>query len=228
MAPGAVSARVILCHDPLRHSPRLSICSPLKKIFYSQASLERTHFHFHYHFYFPPPGQCSIYFVSIFIKQVSVTFTKNYHHHFLIFENYLRRSGAFSFFVAAILLRLHDRVRRAGGAARPPKFLRRWKLKSVWLGNWIQVWVVKLLSCIDLNKSMSWWVDKVGCNILNVRFNKVKSWSRIQYTMWHDVSQVVASSNDCWLLIQSQKSLMIWITFCKKCFIQFHHLWRMS
>ena len=29
MAPGAVSTRVILCHDLLRHSPRLSICSPL-------------------------------------------------------------------------------------------------------------------------------------------------------------------------------------------------------
>ena len=133
----------------------------------------------------------------------------------------VRRSGDFSFLVAPILLRLHDRVRRAGGAARPPKFLRRWKLKNVWLGNWTRVKVVQLVSYIGSNKSMSSQVNKVGRNILNVRFNKVKSWSRIQYTVWHDESHGCCNSNDCWLMNHSSKCLMMWVTFVKM-FLQFH------
>ena len=132
MAPGAVSARVILCHDPLRHSPRLSICSPLKKIFYWKASQELIHFYFHFHtFNFPPPlkkksNQLSLINLSKFSHRDQKLFT----FMIIFLKIVLRRSGDFSFLVAAILLRLHDRVRRAGVAARPPKFLRRWKLKK--------------------------------------------------------------------------------------------------
>ena len=126
MAPGAVSARVILCHDPLRHSPRLSICSPLKKTFYSKASLELIHFYFHFHtFNFPPlkkfSNQLSLITLSKFSHRDQNLFTVM----IIFLKIVLRRSGDFSFLVAAILLRLHDRVRRAGVAARPPKFLRR-------------------------------------------------------------------------------------------------------
>ena len=48
MAPGAVSTRVILCHDLLRHSPRLTICPPLyfKNWFPSTSTKNSCYYHF--------------------------------------------------------------------------------------------------------------------------------------------------------------------------------------
>ena len=141
---------------------------------------------------------------------------------FFVFQFCRRCSRAFCNFLVAILLRLHDRVRWGGGAARPPKFLRRWKLKNVWLGKWTRVRGVKLFSCIDSNKSMSCQVNKVDHNILNVWSNKVKSWSRIQYTMWHDESHGCCVSQQ--LLVIEFNLFKVWwceLCFFKKCNISF-------
>ena len=98
MAPGAVSARVILCHDPLRHSPRLSICSPLKKTFYSKASLELIHFYFHFHtFNSPPLKKFSNQLSLITLSKFQSPWSKTFHCHDYIFENL--RSEVWGFFI---------------------------------------------------------------------------------------------------------------------------------
>ena len=80
--PGVVSTRVILCHDLLRRSPRLTICSPL--------FLKSSKFHFHYH---TTSTTFFLFYVQLFYESVFSFYVFIFYESFLrstFFEQFLR------------------------------------------------------------------------------------------------------------------------------------------
>jgi hypothetical protein len=87
------------------------------------------------------------------------------------------------------------------GVAAPSLSLRRWKLVSVRLEYWTQVFGVRLSNCIQHNCWMGWWANSSWAyHHFDLRLTNWKSWSRTRYTMWHDVSHDCCFGNGCWSL----------------------------